>query len=353
MTLPPAAPGPGLRLRPRQMLLLGLGAVMLLALIGGWAFYAGLAYPRGNNAKPALAVAAVFTPPAERAIPAGPDGDAIRRGRQIFIATGEHAGEHAGAHVGNGLSCGNCHLDAGRRADAAPMWGAWGNYPAYRAKNHRINTIEDRISDCFAYSMNAQASRSGGPPPRGDDLYRDLEAYFAWVSTGAPTGKAMPGRGYPKLAATALGHDPARGAQIFAGYCSSCHGADGQGQGNGAGRQVYPPLWGVRSFNWGAGMANVASAAGFIQANMPYGQGHTLTAQQAWDVAAFVDSRERPRDPRQVGSIAAARRQFHASGDYYGQTIGGDLLGDGVVRGRAASVGRDVAVRRLASVGLL
>lgn len=76
-------------------------------------------------------------------------------------------------------------------------------------------------------------------------------------------------------------------------------------------------------------MAGVSSAAGFIKVNMPYGQGNTLTDQQAWDVAAFVDSRERPRDPRQTGSIEEARRQFHATGDYYGQKIAGKVLGGG------------------------
>lgn len=76
-------------------------------------------------------------------------------------------------------------------------------------------------------------------------------------------------------------------------------------------------------------MAGVGSAAGFIKVNMPYGQGNTLTDQQAWDVAAFVDSRERPRDPRQTGNVPDAQRRFHSSGDYYGQTMSGHVLGTG------------------------
>ncbi|MEH3036143.1 MAG: hypothetical protein PGN23_06570 [Sphingomonas adhaesiva] len=74
-------------------------------------------------------------------------------------------------------------------------------------------------------------------------------------------------------------------------------------------------------------MTGVASAAGFIKANMPYGQGNTLTDQQAWDVGAYVDSRERPRDPRQSATVAEAREQFHAKGDYYDQTVDGKVLG--------------------------
>lgn len=269
--------------------------------------------------------AASFAPPPATSIPAGPDGDAIRRGQQIFAATAAHARPF----VGNGLTCSNCHLDDGRKADAAPMWAAWVSYPAYRAKNGRVNTMEDRIRDCFTYSMNAPGSPSGGPPPLGSDIYRDLESYFAWLATGLPTGKAPSGRGYVKLAATPLGHDPVRGEQVFAGQCASCHGADGQGQASAGGTYAIPPLSGPHSYNWGAGMAGVASAAGFIKVNMPYGQGNTLSDQQAWDVAAFLDSRERPRDPRQTGSVEDARRHFHASGDYYGQTLAGHVLGTG------------------------
>ncbi|TPG40681.1 cytochrome C [Sphingomonas koreensis] len=298
--------------------------------IGALAFRAGVDYPREQAPPVTVMTSEAFSPPSESAIPAGPGGDAIRRGAQIFTATRVNAGKY----VGNGLGCANCHLDAGRRANAAPMWAAWGRYPAYRAKNHRINTMEDRIRDCFNYSMNAPASPSGGPPPRGDDVYRDLEMYFAWLATGAPTGKSLQGAGYIKLATTPLGYDPVRGAQVFASHCAACHGASGQGQTNADGSYAYPPLWGEHSYNWGAGMTNVASAAGFIEANMPYGQGYTLTPQQAWDVAAFVDSHDRPRDPRQTGELAEARTQFHGKGDYYGQVVRGDLLGDGAAAKR-------------------
>ena len=270
-----------------------------------------------------IAADAAFSPPTDNTIPAGPNGDAIRRGRLIFTATTAHAGRY----VGNGLTCSNCHLDAGRKADASPMWAAWVSYPAYRAKNGRVNTMEDRIRDCFLYSMNAPASKAGTPPPYGDNIYRDLQSYFAWLATGAPFGKPLPGRGFMKLDATPLGHDPDRGATVFADQCASCHGADGQGHANPDGTYAIPSLWGPRSYNWGAGMAGVATAAGFIKANMPYGQGNTLTDQQAWDVAAYIDSRERPRDPRQTATVEDARKQFHAKGDYYGQKVDGKLLG--------------------------
>jgi thiosulfate dehydrogenase len=268
---------------------------------------------------------AAFAPPPLSAIPEGPDGDAIRRGRELFLNTSAAAPRY----VGSGLTCANCHLDEGRKADASPMWAAWGMYPAYRSKNDQINTLEDRIEGCFTYSMNAQASPAGAAPPYGDDIYRDLQIYFAWLATGAPAGREMKGRGFVTVAEPARAPDPARGAAVYQEHCIACHQANGEGLRNPDGTYAFPPLWGDASFNWGAGMSKTANAAGFIKVNMPQGQEGILSDQQAWDVAAYMTSRERPRDPRQTGSIEEARQRFHAKGDYYGQKVDGNLLGDG------------------------
>jgi len=300
---------------------------LLAAVVGGLAVF--LSRTPANHLVQTVVLApdpVGFQPPDEATIPDGPEGDAIRRGKALFLRTGEMAPQY----VGSGLTCGNCHLDAGRAAHASPMWAAWGMYPAYRNKNDTINTMEDRIRGCFVYSMNAQASPAGIAPPYGDDIYRDLSIYFAWLATGAPIGKALPGRGFLKLDMPAEGADPGRGARVYQEHCIACHGENGEGMQNPDGTYAFPPLWGPASFNWGAGMSRTADAAGFIKANMPLGMGGSLSDQQAWDVAAFVTSRERPRDPRQTGTIEQARARFHASGDYYGQTIDGDLLGDGV-----------------------
>ncbi|GAA0278271.1 c-type cytochrome [Alteraurantiacibacter aestuarii] len=281
-------------------------------------------------AQPAAAPpsAAGFTPPAADSIPEGPMGDSIRRGEQYFTQTQTYAAQF----VGSGLQCSNCHLDGGRQANSSPMWAAWGMYPAYRAKNDRINTMEDRIMGCFVYSMNASASPAGMPPPAGHDIYRDLESYFAWLATGAPVGVEMEGRGFLTLDPPANAYDPDRGELVYQEQCSVCHGEDGLGQRRDDGTYDFPPLWGDHSYNWGAGMSRIANAAGFIKANMPFGSGMSLSDQDAWDVAAYVDAQERPRDPRQTGTtIEDTRQRHHASGDYYGQVIRGDLLGDGVV----------------------
>jgi thiosulfate dehydrogenase len=315
-----------------QLRLIRLGSAIGLVVLGG--AIAALAFVSITPASAPTdgssggnSTEAGFTPPPVSEIPSGPEGDAIRRGMAIFDDPRTHAAQFAG----NSMACKNCHLDSGRKANSSPMWAAWIAYPQFRKKTGSINTMEDRIEGCFRYSMNAPNSPSGGPPPPGSDLYRDLEAYFRWLATGASIGAKMKGAGYPAPPLPAAGYDPARGAEVFNARCAACHGADGQGARAPGGKVVYPPLWGPRSYNWGAGMARVDLAAGFVRANMPFDQPGTLSDQQAWDVAAFVDSHERPRDPRQTGSVAEnAKANFGGQASYYGTTAGDKLLGTGV-----------------------
>jgi thiosulfate dehydrogenase len=94
-----------------------------------------------------------------------------------------------------------------------------------------------------------------------------------------------------------------------------------------------PPLWGKDSYNWGAGMHRINTAASFIKYNMPLGKGGTLSDQQAWDVAAFINKHERPQDPRLVeGSIEKTRVKFHANDgvNVYGEQVDGVLIGQGI-----------------------
>ena len=301
-------------------------------------------------------VAASFAPPALADIPAGPEGDSIRRGMTIFNQT--YADPEAMKYVGNGMACTNCHIDGGRRAGSAPMWAAWVNYPQFRKKIDGISTMTDRIKGCFMYSMNAQNSPAGEAPPENSNIYRDLELYFFWLAKGAATGTSMSGGGYPKLAAPAQPYDPKRGAAVYQQSCASCHGPDGQGASQPDGTVVYPALWGPHSYNWGAGMAMVNNAAAFIKANMPFDQAGTLSDQQAWDVAAYVDSQERPKDPRQTGTVAQnAAKHFAGAQTYYGKTVGGKLLGTGIAGSpflkvpaiKAGAVTADPAVASLGS----
>jgi thiosulfate dehydrogenase len=52
-------------------------------------------------------------------------------------------------------------------------------------------------------------------------------------------------------------------------------------------------LWGQDSFNDGAGMHRVLTAARFIKARMPNGKAD-LSDDQAFDVAAFINTQPRP-----------------------------------------------------------
>ncbi|MHB1245134.1 MAG: c-type cytochrome [Sulfuriferula sp.] len=228
-----------------------------------------------------------FTPPPETDMPSGEMGDMIKLGRNIFV----HTQVYAKNLVGNGLNCVNCHLDAGRKADSAPLWAAYVSFPAYRSKNHKVNSFEDRLAGCFRFSMN------GTPPAYNSKEMLALTSYSYWLATGAPTGKTLAGRGYPKLDNPPQPPDTQRGAKIFAQNCAICHGADGLGT-KVNGQYAFPPLWGKDSYNAGAGMHKVKNAAAFIKANMPLGKGDSLSIQEAWDVAQFVDSHDRPPDPR-------------------------------------------------------
>ncbi|MEO7072941.1 MAG: c-type cytochrome [Rhodanobacter sp.] len=261
-----------------------------------------------------------FTPPPESAIPDGPFGEVVRQGRDIFV----HTQEHAKAYVGNQLNCVNCHLDAGRLRDSAPLWGAYGMYPAYRSKNKHVNTLGERIQGCFQFSMNGKA------PPLDSNEMVALQTYMYWLSSGAPVGVKLDGAGYPKQGfKPPQPPDYARGEQVFAANCALCHGADGQGQ-RVAGRTVFPPLWGPQSFNWGAGMHQLDNAAAFIKANMPLGRGGILDAQQAWDVAYYMNAHERPQDPRHAGDVAQTRKKYHDTPmSLYGVVVNGHLLGSG------------------------
>ena len=306
-----------------------IAVVAVLAVAGGTILLAG--YQDAGKPKPVVVLAPtapapapkkLFTPPPESAMPTDDFGKMVSLGEQIF----EHPAQNAPQFVGNQLRCSSCHLDAGRKAGAAPMWAAYVAYPAYRSKNGHVNTFEERLQGCFRFSMN------GKVPPLGDKTLVALETYAYWLAKGAPTDSKMPGRGYPKLAKPALPADFARGQKVYEANCALCHAKDGGGQLAADGSAGFPALWGPDSFNWGAGMGSIKNAAAFIKANMPLSRGNTLSDQDAWDVATYMDSQDRPQDPRFVGTVEATRAKFHDSPySMYGKTVNGQVLGSASV----------------------
>ena len=86
------------------------------------------------------------------------------------------------------------------------------------------------------------------------------------------------------------------GQHVFEKRCAACHGQDGAGlpaSPDLVHGYVFPPLWGPNSFNDGAGLHRVLTAAKFIKAKMPLGK-PDLDDEDAFDVAAFINSRPRP-----------------------------------------------------------
>ena len=62
-----------------------------------------------------------------------------------------------------------------------------------------------------------------------------------------------------------------------------------------------PPLWGPKSYSIGASMAREERAASFIWHNMPQSAPGSLQPQEAFDVAAFINSHPRPDSPGKEG----------------------------------------------------
>lgn len=217
--------------------------------------------------------------PPDSEIPTDDLGLAIRRGLALLRNTGDSLP----GHVGNRLVCVSCHPDDGRKPGAIPWVGVYGRFPQYRSRGASVITLEERVNGCFRRSMNGRPLDVAGA-----DM-RDIIAYMAWLSQGIPVGAHVPGEGLPRLGVTS--GDSAAGHAVFDSVCSRCHGPSGEGT------TVAPPLWGPQSFNIGAGMARVRTAAAFIHQNMPFDRPGSLSEQQAFDVARYVTLQPRPDLP--------------------------------------------------------
>ena len=215
-------------------------------------------------------------------------------GYNIVMQTNKYAGRYAGST----LSCTSCHLQGGTRPDGFPLNVA-GVYPKWRTKNGVRNGIGMRIRDCFLYSLN------GIMPPEEAPEVLAVAAYISYLSEGEVIGRPPKGSGVPTLPDTGADPNPARGQDIYQRECVVCHGAKGEGQG------AIPAVWGLNSYNAGAGLSNVQKLAGFIWANMPMGNERSLTFQEALDVAAFINLQYRAFDPREGRLKKLAERIYH------------------------------------------
>ncbi|MCU0448460.1 MAG: c-type cytochrome [Bernardetiaceae bacterium] len=251
---------------------------------------ASVATPR----PPAPEPTATWQAPAEQAIPPGPAGERVRYGRELVTRTAFYLGPRGRvATLTNGMNCQNCHLAAGTQF--------WGNnfaavaptYPKFRPRSGTVEDIYKRINDCVQRSLNGQ------PLARQSPEMEALAAYINWVGQAVPKGEKPPGSGIYQLPYLDRPADPGRGQVAYAQHCARCHQTNGQGQPTPDGHgYTYPPLWGPNSYNTAAGLYRLAHFAGYIKMNMPQGatwQSPLLTDEEAWDLAAYVNSRPRPQ----------------------------------------------------------
>jgi thiosulfate dehydrogenase len=214
-----------------------------------------------------------------RALPTGPVGDSIAYGYALIVKTHHLMGQDVRAD----LNCTDCHIAAGTKERGGSFIGTYARFPQWNKRAHRVIALQDRIAECFLYSMNGRA------PAYSSKTMIAIVAYIAWLSRDTPIGAKQPASDrYVEALPSAL-PNPARGAALYGQRCAKCHGVDGQGL-----PEVYPPLWGGRSFNDGAGMAHIDRMTGFVRYNMPYDAPGSLSLAQAYDVAAFVLRHARP-----------------------------------------------------------
>lgn len=227
---------------------------------------------------------AVATPSAQpydpKALPTGPVGTSIAYGHDIIVKTPALMKRFVRAD----LTCEDCHLAAGTQARGGTFIGTYGRFPQWNKRAHRVIALQDRIAECFLYSMN------GRPPGYASKEMIAVVAYIAWLSRDTPVGQPQPESDrYIEPLPTSSPNNVA-GSALYAQKCALCHGTDGQGISG-----VYPPLWGARSFNNLAGMAHLDRMTGFVRYNMPQNAPGSLSIEQAYDVSAFILSHKHPR----------------------------------------------------------
>ncbi|HEX9826223.1 MAG TPA: c-type cytochrome [Flavobacteriaceae bacterium] len=224
------------------------------------------------------------------------ENETIKQGYELFVNTSKYLGPNNGnpemVYAGNNLSCNNCHLLAGTKPYSMPMIGIIQRFPQYGGRENKIGTIEDRINGCFERSMNGRIL------PENSTEMKAMVSYLKFLSRYAPKDGNIKGKGYVEFEIPNRAVDLEHGKKVFETICIVCHGPNGQGQKYPDGLVYqYPPLWGDDSFNNGAGMNRVITAAQFIKGNMPFGTTYenvVLTDEEAYDVAGYINAMQRP-----------------------------------------------------------
>jgi thiosulfate dehydrogenase len=243
----------------------------------------------------------------------------VRYGRELIENTSYYLGPKGKvAQLTNGMNCQNCHLDGG----TIP----WGNnygavsslYPQFRARSGGLETIVKRVSDCMERSLNAEKAVDSNSKEM-----KAIIAYMHWLGGDVPKNHKPKGSGIMNIPFLDRAADPQKGLSVYTNKCQRCHYADGQGQKNADGiSYTYPPLWGPNSYNTAAGLFRISRFAGYVKNNMPFGEAgyHNpqLTNEEAWDVAAFVNSLPRPSKTFKEDWPDISKKPFdHPFGPYH------------------------------------
>lgn len=223
--------------------------------------------------------------------------DRILYGKELMnytdVLVGPRAELEALRYAGNNLTCSNCHFDAGTNPNSYNLVGVTSRYPQYSERLKSLETIEDRINDCFERSLN------GKPLPVDSEEMKAYVAYFEFISQYVPKGYHVQYEGLQPIAQPQHTPDIESGKMGYIRFCETCHGGTGEGAlsmelNRITPKYLVPPVWGDDSFNTGAGMHDIHTAAQFIFFKMPYGDEGVLTLELAYDIAAYINSQPRP-----------------------------------------------------------
>lgn len=227
-------------------------------------------------------------------IPDNEEGMLIKYGKDLITNTAYYLGPKGKvAKVSNGMNCQNCHIEAGTKLFGNCFSAVASVYPTFRPRSGIVESIAYRVNDCLQRSLNGTSI---------DTTSREMKAmvaYLKWVGKDVPKGVKPLGANIEELAFLDRPADAAKGKVVYMTQCVRCHGHNGQGLVlTDSSGYVYPPLWGPHSYNTAAGLYRLSRFAGYVKNNMPFGTSHEkpiLTNEEAWDVAAYVNSQSRPQ----------------------------------------------------------
>jgi thiosulfate dehydrogenase len=226
-------------------------------------------------------------------IPNTEEGKLIKYGRELISFTSKYLGPNGTVmSLSNGMNCQNCHLDAGTKPFGNNYSAVASTFPLFRPRSGSIESVEKRVNDCLERSLNGKSLDNDSHEMKA------IVAYIRWVGKDVPKGKSPYGVGLVQVPFLDRPASVENGKLVYDKTCVVCHGKNGEGiaLADSTGWQ-YPPLWGNKSYNFGAGLFRLSRFAGYVKANMPFGATYDapqLTDEQAWDVAAYVNSMPRP-----------------------------------------------------------